>query len=328
MLAREELYALLEKREALTVVEAQTLEKLLEVYPYFQACALRLAVDSATKQQPEELRARTIGRAAALLPNLLLLYEQLSGEQPWEVAPQEECPVDVFPEQITVPLPPVSEEALPDVLPLPVEVSGEEATPPQAPSCVPELSEGAVENTASELTTAASVEGGAGASQPLELDLTDVLDRSLSTEVPGISPTLCTMPEAKSSLSPEDIAFINEELNAQMPDKAEDAPAPLSAIEQQQALIDSFLNNLDELVVKVRTQAEEDEANHVVPENLAADQQTLDADIASERLAELLAKKGQVAQAVSMYRELMQRNPEKSAYFALAIERLGGTPNA
>lgn len=344
MLSKSELYRLLEKREALSSSEAQVLGKLLEEYPYFQACVLRYAVDRAIKQQSQEHREQVLGHAAALLPNSILLYERLHGEEPLGVVLPGAGGADAVPAQ-DASQQPVVERALPDAeQPLPTgatgaeDVAGQEEvyepeeTPLDEPTTPVEQSpeagpEAALVEGVRSASTVPPNEGAHEPTQPMELDLTDVLNRSLSAAVPGLAPTLYTMGEAKSSLSPEDIDFINGELNAQMPEQVKEAPAS-SATAQQQELIDSFLENLDALIVKVRTQAEEDEAHHVVPRNLAADQAALDTDIASERLAELLAQKGQTAQAISMYRELMQRNPEKSAYFAQAIVRLGGTPNA
>jgi hypothetical protein len=44
--------------------------------------------------------------------------------------------------------------------------------------------------------------------------------------------------------------------------------------------------------------------------------------VVSESLARLLAKQGHAERAVNMYRRLILVNPEKSDYFAAAIEKL------
>jgi len=45
-------------------------------------------------------------------------------------------------------------------------------------------------------------------------------------------------------------------------------------------------------------------------------------DLASETLADLLARQGQYAKAIKIYQRLSLLNPEKSVYFAATIENL------
>ena len=63
----------------------------------------------------------------------------------------------------------------------------------------------------------------------------------------------------------------------------------------------------------------------VIPEPLfkqAMDSISMESSLISEALAEILAKQGKKDKAISMYKKLSLRNPEKSTYFADLINEL------
>ncbi|HTN44803.1 MAG TPA: hypothetical protein VL098_00535 [Flavipsychrobacter sp.] len=68
-----------------------------------------------------------------------------------------------------------------------------------------------------------------------------------------------------------------------------------------------------------------EEENDEIPENvfeMAVNSIKTEDDLASESLAEILAKQGKYDKAIEMYRKLSLRNPQKNTYFAAKIEKL------
>ena len=86
--------------------------------------------------------------------------------------------------------------------------------------------------------------------------------------------------------------------------------------------IDNFIAQFDSILSKVLEEERARASEGVEPSDLAEPQRELDVHIASERLAYLLAEKGEYEAAIPMYERLQAQNPEKSSYFADIIERL------
>lgn len=153
--------------------------------------------------------------------------------------------------------------------------------------------------------------------QPLEVDLTGVLEQVLAQGVPGICPAICTLQISDSPLTQEEIDYINTHFRYDSPPKESFSEEPT-----QQERIDGFLDKLDGLIANMRDMVETGEAGETPFSDLAAGKAALDEKIASERLAELLAEKGEIESAIAMYERLMVRNPEKNGYFAKIIDGL------
>ena len=157
------------------------------------------------------------------------------------------------------------------------------------------------------------------------LDLRGVLEFSLSQEVPGMAPSLSTFSAADFNLTQKDIDYINTHLNPQRDESAEGQEGGVAIEEERQSQaqrIDSFIENFDSILSKVLQEEREAAGEGVEPEDLSESQQQLDSHIASERLAFLLAEKGEYGVAIPMYERLQAQNPEKSSYFAEIIVRL------
>lgn len=157
------------------------------------------------------------------------------------------------------------------------------------------------------------------------LDLRGVLEFSLSQEVPGMAPSLSTFSAADFNLTQKDIDYINTHLNPQRDESAEGQEDGVAIEEEKQSQaqrIDSFIENFDSILSKVLREERETAEQGVEPEDLSESQQQLDSHIASERLAFLLAEKGEYGVAIPMYERLQAQNPEKSSYFAEIIARL------
>ena len=154
------------------------------------------------------------------------------------------------------------------------------------------------------------------------LDLRGVLEFSLSQEVPGMAPSLSTFSAADFNLTQKDIDYINTHLNPQRDESAEGQEDGVAIEEERQSQaqrIDSFIENFDSILSKVLREERETAEQGVEPEDLSESQQQLDSHIASERLAFLLAEKGEYGVAIPMYERLQAQNPEKSSYFAEII---------
>lgn len=157
------------------------------------------------------------------------------------------------------------------------------------------------------------------------LDLRGVLEFSLSQEVPGMAPSLSTFSAADFNLTQKDIDYINTHLNPQRDESAEEQEDGVAIEEERQSQaqrIDSFIENFDSILSKVLREEREAAGEGVEPEDLSESQQQLDTHIASERLAFLLAEKGEYGVAIPMYERLQAQNPKKSSYFAEIIARL------
>lgn len=171
-------------------------------------------------------------------------------------------------------------------------------------------------------------QGESGASDSGEaptLDLRGVLEFSLSQEVPGMAPSLSTFSAADFNLTQKDIDYINTHLNPQRDESAEGQEDEVAIEEEWQSQaqrIDSFIENFDSILSKVLREEREAAGEGVETEDLSESQQQLDTHIASERLAFLLAEKGEYGVAIPMYERLQAQNPEKSSYFAEIIARL------
>lgn len=100
-----------------------------------------------------------------------------------------------------------------------------------------------------------------------------------------------------------------------------------------------FLSQTEEFLKSISQRAkryteapiQEDESYESVDKQLASQQEFEDLgmdsvcdneSIASETLAQLLAKQGQVQKATKMYKKLAQQHPQKTAYFEQKIEEL------
>jgi len=76
---------------------------------------------------------------------------------------------------------------------------------------------------------------------------------------------------------------------------------------------------------KEKLAAAQEEENDEIPENvfeMAVNSITKEDGLASESLAEILAKQGKYEQAIEMYKKLSLGNPQKNAYFAQQIAQI------
>lgn len=218
-----------------------------------------------------------------------------------------------------------------------VAVQGEEQ--PEGAAVVPEgEAEPLADGGAAKGETMAAVEdGGTDVEEPRDadaqreglqeiptIDLHGVLEQALSQAVPDMSPSLSPFGTVGFSLSQRDIDYINAHLNPRgSRDAGRDGGVDAEGATLSQAQrIDSFIENFDSILSKVLEEERADAAQGQVPDDLAESQGQLDAHIASERLAYLLAEKGEYDVAMQMYERLGAQNPEKSSYFAEVIARL------
>ena len=88
------------------------------------------------------------------------------------------------------------------------------------------------------------------------------------------------------------------------------------------------MDNLDDLVEKLRNIASSDDYSTENAEDLAKESSIMSPAISSERLAQMHVERGEIALAIAMYQRLAVSNPEKSAYFAGIIEGLQGKGEA
>lgn len=209
-------------------------------------------------------------------------------------------------------------------MPLETEVAATESVcNDEAEVEAPGEAEGAVVEASGESEDISQGEGGASDSgEGPTLDLRGVLEFSLSQEVPGMAPSLSTFSAADFNLTQKDIDYINTHLNPQRDESAEGQEDGVAIEEERQSQaqrIDSFIENFDSILSKVLREERETAEQGVEPEDLSESQQQLDSHIASERLAFLLAEKGEYGVAIPMYERLQAQNPEKSSYFAEII---------
>ena len=155
------------------------------------------------------------------------------------------------------------------------------------------------------------------------MDLRGVLDFSLSQEVPEMSPSLSPHGMVGFTLTQQDIDYINSYLGPKRSGGSEEREDQRGRESHPQAeRIDKFIAQFDSILSKVLAEERARASEGVEPSDLAEPQRELDVHIASERLAYLLAEKGEYEAAIPMYERLQAQNPEKSSYFADIIERL------
>ena len=175
-------------------------------------------------------------------------------------------------------------------------------------------------------TTGEEKEGdvnGERADEEASMDLRGVLDFSLSQEVPEMSPSLSPHGMVGFTLTQQDIDYINSYLDPKRSVGSEEREDQSGRESQTQAeRIDNFIAQFDSILSKVLEEERARASEGVEPSDLAEPQRELDVHIASERLAYLLAEKGEYEAAIPMYERLQAQNPEKSSYFADIIERL------
>ncbi len=161
------------------------------------------------------------------------------------------------------------------------------------------------------------------ADEGASMDLRGVLDFSLSQEVPEMSPSLSPHGMVGFTLTQQDIDYINSYLGPKRSGGSEEREDQSGRESQTQAeRIDNFITQFDSILSKVLAEERARASEGVEPSDLAEPQRELDVHIASERLAYLLAEKGEYEAAIPMYERLQAQNPEKSSYFADIIERL------
>lgn len=161
------------------------------------------------------------------------------------------------------------------------------------------------------------------ADEGASMDLRGVLDFSLSQEVPEMSPSLSPHGMVGFTLTQQDIDYINSYLDPKRSVGSEEREDQSGRETQTQAeRIDNFIAQFDSILSKVLEEERARASEGVEPSDLAEPQRELDVHIASERLAYLLAEKGEYEAAIPMYERLQAQNPEKSSYFADIIERL------
>ena len=164
---------------------------------------------------------------------------------------------------------------------------------------------------------------GERADEEASMDLRGVLDFSLSQEVPEMSPSLSPHGMVGFTLTQQDIDYINSYLDPKRSVGSEEREDQSGRESQTQAeRIDNFIAQFDSILSKVLEEERARASEGVEPSDLAEPQRELDVHIASERLAYLLAEKGEYEAAIPMYERLQAQNPEKSSYFADIIERL------
>lgn len=103
--------------------------------------------------------------------------------------------------------------------------------------------------------------------------------------------------------------------NSIAPAKAEE-----NKIDQQQKIINSFLDKLPQLKRKHAKKASGEKESE--QEDLAKDSTTFTDELISENLAIIYIRQGKKDKAVDIYRKLIWKFPQKKAYFASRIEEL------
>lgn len=151
--------------------------------------------------------------------------------------------------------------------------------------------------------------------------LASVLDDALAVDVPGPAPSIFPFAESTGHLAHEDMDFVTTILNPLYQEAAAKAQSQNEAIE-------AYLDNLDDLVEKLRNIASSDDYSTENAEDLAKESSIMSPAISSERLAQMHVERGEIALAIAMYQRLAVSNPEKSAYFAGIIEGLQGKGEA
>lgn len=138
-----------------------------------------------------------------------------------------------------------------------------------------------------------------------------------------MSPSLSPHGMVGFTLTQQDIDYINSYLDPKRSVGSEEREDQSGRESQTQAeRIDNFIAQFDSILSKVLEEERARASEGVEPSDLAEPQRELDVHIASERLAYLLAEKGEYEAAIPMYERLQAQNPEKSSYFADIIERL------
>ena len=138
-----------------------------------------------------------------------------------------------------------------------------------------------------------------------------------------MSPSLSPHGMVGFTLTQQDIDYINSYLDPKRSVGSEEREDQSGRESQTQAeRIDNFIAQFDSILSKVLEEERARASEGVEPSDLAEPQRELDVHIASERMAYLLAEKGEYEAAIPMYERLQAQNPEKSSYFADIIERL------
>ncbi len=89
-------------------------------------------------------------------------------------------------------------------------------------------------------------------------------------------------------------------------------------IERQRKIIENFISGS----VQPPSQEEIEKASSIEQEDLSAKSSTISAEIVSEGLARFFLKQGKKDKAIEIYRLLMEKHPEKIAYFAAEIAKI------
>lgn len=296
----QHVYQLLEGATPIAKSDRALLEELTTSYPYFHGAWLLKATLACLEANKGEDVLDTLGIATVLTPDSGAVYRLLHPQPPIDLPPTttgtgEETPIET-PSTDSVP---TTDAATPEIV----------------------LSDPLNETTTEELAPAEDTyEEEESSSAQDSVDLSNVLEQSLQIPITKFGSTLYTLDAPPEGLSPEDIEYVRTQLNPFY-------RAPFVAPKAQREAIDAFLANLDEVIANAKQNAERQEAEGAEPQNLAAQSSVMDSTLASERLADLHAQRGEIQQAISMLEILMQKYPKKSGYFAQKIAGLRNGQN-
>lgn len=157
--------------------------------------------------------------------------------------------------------------------------------------------------------------------------LNDLLHRTMAEEGRDIMPAgVFELDPEKQEMANQNMEFVLTVLNPNYrpPADKEERIRETECVNDllQEELIDTFIASSNDVIKKVLEAEQKGDEGIENPIDLGASSAGLDSDIASETLARVYANKGMYVEAEAMYRTLMQKYPEKSAYFAELIEML------
>ncbi len=316
-------YSLITGQRPISPEDSTHLAEMAKKYPYFHAVHMLRAVELYTRVEEYGEGVSTVRAQTGRLPRPMAVLDYVQGFHYAETVVRDLEPAPDPADDSVAPLPeacgkgeetPAFSQEVEEPIASQVEVS--DASEETEDSPAPEVP---IELDIAPFPIRRVEPVGSKSEQPpadQTIDLSKVLDLSLATPITKYTPTGFAF-ESKDAAALADKNWVD--VQGDLPIEFR---APSSTPKTQAELMDAFIESYRELQKQAVEEAARMEANHIEAVDLNASSSVLHSQIASEPLAKIYAEQGNKEVALEMYRVLMEKNPEKSAYFAAIIEKL------
>ena len=324
----QQIIASIKNPSLLEDIEIQELQKIIEVYPFFSHA--RLLLTKKMQQSQHLLLQQEIKKTAVSIPNRKAMYEFLYQKEIQETIAESIPLTEVIPveKQEETPTDSIQKEE-------PLTKISNSSDPPE------EKAEEKKEETVieeSSFTQAVEIEPTAKAdssfSKPIDLKKfgkedskeMDFLERQiigqtiehvLSQEIAQSKSPISSTEENETEETSDSQKF-SDWLTILDHDRLQDwrDQKEESIVKDDMSIIDSFL---EKDIKVIPPQSEDIEYS---PSNLARLSIVDDEDFVTETLADIYYKQGNIQKALSAYKKLLLKYPEKKTYFAARIEKI------